>query len=171
MQIVAVLVGAALVPALFLTGCGPTDSPVVESAPAGPADSPVLSASVAPANQQALRGADREAKAVARSVAVMLEVSFTDQQVYPSALVERLVAKGRTLQIEGGDAWNAVALNPGTSVSVRTDGTSYCLTVIDPHASRPVIYDSRAGGIQTGADATCGDADGPEIVRPEAQAA
>lgn len=165
-----VLAVAALAPTLLLAGCGSEGSELVEAATAGapaPTGPAAPSPSAAPVAQDpALReAADKAVKSDARSIAILMEASFVDRASYPTALVERRGANGKAaVQVAGGESWESATLSRGTSASVRTNGTSFCLTLTNPGASRPWIYESRAGGIQDALDAACDEADGPEIV-------
>lgn len=167
------LAALALGASLAAGGCGPAETAVTgpESTGAGapigqsprPTSEGIATPSADPARARAV--ADSAAKSDARSLATMMEVYYTDFMAYPRKLIERQSAAGTTIGFpKRNTVSDSVKLSPGTSASVRSDGQSYCITMTNPAATRPWIYDSDTGGVQTAPDAACDVQDGVAIL-------
>jgi hypothetical protein len=167
------LAGLALAASQLASGCGPAESSVAGPEGAGPAaavelapratveDGAIPSGDVA----AALTKEDRAAKSDARLIATMMEVYFTEVMAYPTALVERRSAEETRIDFPHGNSiFDSVKLSLGTSASVRSDGQSFCITMINPAATRSWVYESDSGGFQAAPDAICDAEDGPAIL-------
>lgn len=168
-----VLAGLGLAATLLAGGCAPGESSVAgpegagASAPPERAQRPTAQGVATPSGDKsgALTSGDRAAKSDGRSIAIMMETYYTDLQAYPSKLTERRTARGITIKFtDGVSAFDSVKLSRGTSASVRSDGQSYCITMTNPAATRPWIYESDAGGFQEASDAACDAEDGEPIL-------
>jgi type IV pilus assembly protein PilA len=93
---------------------------------------------------QRQKGIDASLKSDARTMATQTETFYTDALTYPADADYGVAGQTVTIGTEN------VVLSPGNSVVLKKNaaGTSFCVEVSNPKATRTVVYQSDAGGLQ-----------------------
>jgi prepilin-type N-terminal cleavage/methylation domain-containing protein len=97
------------------------------------------------------KAVDASEKSDAHSLAIQLESYYTDDQSYPDNATYSFTAPNAVVGSE------TVRLSPGDvpTVYLNSSGNAYCISVANPKATRPSIWQSDNGGLQTDPSADC----------------